>query len=170
LGQGPQPSQRRARELRREDLRVAGHQLPVSAEIPNYPTDADAVAAAPCRGEILGFGALPVRSADRGAEVSQGVDAFDEDQLSEALIDEPHVGGSRRIGWPRRQLEATGVPGRAGYAQYQFLDAQVPGIKRFLNRISRELDAQASVERDRDALESVGRVAAALATLDLADR
>src|SRR5450432_555655 len=87
------PQRGRARELRGEELRVAGKELAVSLDVADDPAARNPVrpVAADRDRHLGGFGELAVRAADRGTEVAERVPALDEDEDPGSIVAEANI-------------------------------------------------------------------------------
>lgn len=81
------------------------------------------------------------------------------------VVPKTNVARAGGIGGSGRNLEPAAIAGPATQPQHQFLDLEVTGIGRFLDRVTAKVHGQTDVEGDGESLPGVDGVAAAKPTL-----
>lgn len=106
--------------------------------------------------EVLEFRLLPRARASRHTHIADDVPALDMDEPAVGVRSQADISGTPRLGGAGGQLERARVASCTSESQHEFLDGQVPGVRRCLRRVAAsEGHDQWPIERDREALQRV---------------
>ncbi len=170
-GQRLDPPARRPGESRREDLRIASNELPVTPRVANDPAARDSIGLLAPDGDrvALGLGDLPRRRPRARTNVTHRVPALDQPEPSSSIVPEADIGRAPRLARPRRELERSAEPCRPPEPEDELLHRQVTGVRRVLERVSLQLHDERPPDGQRHALPGVEALCPTQPPLEVAD-